>query len=160
QLMRAIEGGTLTFIIGTGHAADFPQTAQTVNGKRFSFQLSAGYGLDPQLGLQRDGMWGPLWQSYGPTGGWSASQPGMQPKCGGCSVDRWGGKQYLFCDGKDDWPGAEAACQAHGGHLATVGDLFANSFLRGMAPNAGDTWIGLNDQKVTGQYVWASGQMA
>lgn len=160
QLLGAIEGGQLTFAMGTGHAADFPQTAQTVNGKRFSFQLSDGLGLDPQLGFQREGSWGPKWQSYSPGGGWSASAPGMQPKCGGCTVDHWAGATYQFCDGPNDQASAQAACISHGGNLATVGDLVTNSFLRGLAPNAGDSWIGLNDLKAQGQYVWETGQPA
>lgn len=160
-LMNAIESGRLTFAIGTGHAADFPQTAQTVNGKRFSFQLSDGFGLDPQLGFQRDGTWGPLWQSYSPGGNWSASAPGMQPKCGGCTTDKWAGTRYHLCDGPVDRDTAQLRCQAYGGYLATVGDLVTNSFLRGMsATSAATAFIGLSDLKVTGQYEWSTGTMA
>jgi hypothetical protein len=160
EMMTAIEAGQLTFIMGTGHGADFPQTAQSANGKRFSFQLSDSYGLDPQLGYQRDGVWGPQWQSYSPSGNWSASAPGMQPKCGGCSVDKWAGVTYEYCDGPADQPTAEATCRLHGGHLATVSDLTTNSFLRGLAPGAGSAFIGLSDAANQGQYVWASGQPA
>src|SRR5262249_53610374 len=138
-------------------AADFWQTAQAVNGKTFSFQLSDGYGLDPQLGYQRNGVWGPNWLSYSPGGGWSASAPGMQPKCGGCTVDHFGGATWQFCNGPSDWVSAEQACVARGGHLATVNDAVTNAFVRSLAPNAGDAWIGLNDRQTAGQWVWSSG---
>jgi len=157
KLMSAIESGALTFALGTGHAADFPQTAQSVNGKVFSFQLSNGYGMDPQLGFQRNGSWGPLWQTYSPGGNWSASSPGMQPKCGGCSSDQHAKSRYLFCDGPLDWKAAQTRCSLHGGHLATVDDLFVNSFLRGMAPGAGRAFIGLSDLAETNKYVWVTG---
>ena len=160
KLMTAIESGMLTFGIGTGHAADFWQTAQTVNGKKFSFQLSNGLGMDPQLGLQRDGVWGPLWQTYSPGGNWSATAPGMQPKCRGCTVDKFAGTSYLLCDGPKDRASAQADCRSHGGDLATVNDVFGNSFLRGMAPSAGTTLVGLNDLAETGKYVWATGKAA
>jgi hypothetical protein len=160
KLLAAIESGRLTFQIGTGHAADFPATAQVVNGKSFSFQLSAAYGLDPQLGFQRNGVWGPKWQSYGPTGGWSANAPGLQPKCGGCTVDHYAGATYQVCDGPLDRSRAAAACRVHGGYLATANDLFTGSFLRGLAPNVSGALIGLNDQQQSGQYQWDSGQPA
>lgn len=159
-LMGKIESGTLTFAIGTGHAADFPGTAQTVNGKKFSFQLSDGFGMDPQLGFQRDGVWGPLWQTYSPSGGWSASAPGLQPKCGGCTVDHYGGATYQYCDGPTKQADAQALCQSHGGNLATVGDVVTGAFLRGLAPGAGTALIGLSDLKMTGQYVWETGAAA
>jgi hypothetical protein len=160
KLMSAIEGGSLTFTLGSGHAADFWQTEQTVSGKKFSFQLSNGLGMDPQLGFQRNGVWGPLWQTYSPGGNWSSSAPGMQPKCGGCSLDKFAGTSYLLCDGPKDRASAQARCESHGGNLATVTDLFGNSFLRGMAPNAGSALIGLNDLVETGKYVWATGKAA
>jgi hypothetical protein len=160
QLLKKIESGGLTFGIGTGHAADYGQTAQIVNGKRFSFQLSDGFGLDPQLGFQRDGVWGQQWLTYSPGGNWSASAPGMQPKCGGCAIDRWAGASYQFCEGPLDRASAEAACQSRGGHLATVNDPFTDSFLRGLAPNVSGAFLGINDLKVTGQYVWATGMPA
>jgi hypothetical protein len=160
QLMGTIESGGLTFAMGTGHAADFPQTAQVVNGKTFSFQLSDGYGLDPQLGFQRDGTWGPNWQTYSPSGGWSASAPGMQPKCNGCTVDAWSGVKYRFCSASADRASAESTCRSFGGDLATVNDLFANSFLRALAPDVGGAFIGLNDLATPGKYLWATGQAA
>lgn len=159
-LMSKIESGALTFALGTGHAADFPATAQTVNGKKFSFQLSNGFGMDPQLGFQRDGVWGPLWHTYSPSGGWSASAPGLQPKCGGCTVDRFAGVTYQFCEQPTKRDDAQRLCQSHGGNLATAGSAVTGSFLRGLAPNAGSAWIGLSDLKLTGQYEWANGTKA
>ena len=70
------------------------------------------------------------------------------------------GTKYAFCEGPKDWPSAEAACQSRGGHLATASDLFLNSLLRGLDAKAGDTWIGLADRDMPGQFVWASGQVA
>lgn len=159
-LMSKIESGTLTFALGTGHAADFPATAQTVNGKKFSFQLSDGFGMDPQLGFQRDGVWGPLWRTYSPSGGWSASAPGLQPKCGGCTVDHFAGMTYQFCEAPTKQADAQAICQSHGGNLATADSAVTGAFLRGLAPGAGSAWIGLSDLKVTGQYEWATGAKA
>ncbi len=160
KLMTAIESGALTFALGSGHAADFPATAQSVNGKTFSFQLSNGYGMDPQLGFQRNGVWGPLWQTYSPGGNWSASAPGMQPKCGGCSTDSFAGTKYLFCEGPVVRKDAQRDCGSHGGYLATVDGVFINSFLRGMAPNAGKAFVGLDDLAELGKYVWATGKAA
>ena len=160
KLMSAIESGSLTFALGTGHAADFPATAQTANGKTFSFQLSNGYGMDPQIGFQRNGVWGPLWQTYSLTGAWSASTPGMQPKCGGCTTDSFGGTKYLFCEGPLPRKNAAAVCASHGGYLATVDNVFVNSFLRSMAQNAGKAFLGLDDLAEYGKYVWATGKPA
>ncbi len=160
KLMTALESGSLTFALGTGHGLDFRDTDQVVNGKRFAFQLSNGFGMDPQLGFQRTSVWGPLWQTYSPGGNWSASAPGMQPKCGGCTIDKFQGTSYLMCNGRLDRENAQAACRAHGGDLASVNDLFTNSFLRGMAPNAGSALIGLSDLAENGKYVWATGKPA
>ena len=41
-----------------------------------------------------------------------------------------------------------------------MGDLFTSSFLRGLAPNVGGAYLGLNDLKDNGQYVWATGTPA
>jgi len=53
QLMSKVDSGQLTFKLGTGHAIDFPQTGQYVNGKTFSFQFSDALGLDPKIGIQK-----------------------------------------------------------------------------------------------------------
>lgn len=160
KLMTAIETEKLTFTMGTGHGADFRQTAQVVNGKTFSFQLSNGYGLDPQLGFQRDGVWGPLWNTFGPTGGWSASAPGMQPKCGGCVQSKSGSTTYQLCDGPLKQAAAASTCASRGGELATVNDVFEDAFLRALSATAGSAYIGLNDLGEQGRYVWPSGKVA
>lgn len=57
QLMAAVDSGALVFKLGTGHGIDFWQTRQVVNGKAFSFQFSDAVGLDPKIGMQREGAW-------------------------------------------------------------------------------------------------------
>jgi hypothetical protein len=84
----------------------------------------------------------------------------MQPKCGGCTVDKYSGATYQFCEKTVDRASAEAACVSHGGHLATVSDVFLNSYLRGLAPNVGGAYIGLSDESSPGRYVWATGKAA
>lgn len=62
RLMSLVDAGQLRFKLGTGHALDFPQTTQIVNGKSFAFQFSDPPGLDPKIGIQRGSAW-TLWPS-------------------------------------------------------------------------------------------------
>jgi hypothetical protein len=72
-----------------------------------------------------------------------------------------GGSTYFLLSPMS-WTQGEAAAVAMGGHLATVNDAAENEFLRSQvlgfdgADRRG--WIGLNDVKSEGMFVWVSGQ--
>ena len=57
RLMSSIDAGQRTFKLGTGHALDFNQATEVVNGKSFSFQLSDPPGLDPKIGMKKGSAW-------------------------------------------------------------------------------------------------------
>jgi hypothetical protein len=57
----------------------------------------------------------------------------------------------------ETWADAEAACAAHGGHLATIGSVTENARIQSLgAPG----WIGLNDRVAEGSFLWSSGDAA
>jgi hypothetical protein len=61
------------------------------------------------------------------------------------------------------WSGGEAMAVGLGGHLATINNAEENGWIRGNVAtadgvNADDAWIGLNDIKSEGTYVWISGE--
>lgn len=62
------------------------------------------------------------------------------------------------------WAQAEAACQAAGGHLVTIGSAAEQaSVLALVQPTCGSSpyfWIGITDQDVEGTFVWAWGDPA
>ena len=57
RLMSSLDAGQRTFKLGTGHALDFHQATEVVNGKPFAFQLSNPPGLDPKIGMRQGGAW-------------------------------------------------------------------------------------------------------
>lgn len=77
-----------------------------------------------------------------------------------CYIDSW-----YFSSGNDylTWDAAEAYCVAGGGHLASVSSSGENSFLYidvmpgGLFDPSSPRWIGLNDKKTEGSFVWSSG---
>ena len=58
---------------------------------------------------------------------------------------------YKFVNQKTSWTQAEAACNAEGGHLASIPDQETNDFLASLS--SGYTWIG-GRRLEAGQDVW------
>lgn len=56
------------------------------------------------------------------------------------------------------WPEAESAAKQLGGHLVTINDAKENEWVGKTFRNRFYLWIGLNDVKVEGKYVWSSGE--
>ena len=58
------------------------------------------------------------------------------------------------------WPAAEAACQASGGHLASIGSALDNFTVQGLVIGSGSpAWTGGNDVAVEGVFAWSDGSM-
>ena len=77
-----------------------------------------------------------------------------------CPLENYMGKPYLFCaSNKASWPGAQMACQQAGYDLVIINDAGENSFIFNTLKQRGaqDTWIGLNDRGVEGNFVWVDG---
>ena len=70
----------------------------------------------------------------------------------------------LFGGGESEdwktWPDAEAACQVHGAHLASLASKKQNDAVIGLlAPEEFEfCWIGLTDAAVEGSWVWSDGE--
>jgi len=62
---------------------------------------------------------------------------------------------YILIKKSLSWRGAEGYCNKLGGHLASVHSLEENDFISGLAD--GEYWIGANDMKTEGQWVWSDG---
>ena len=70
------------------------------------------------------------------------------------------GIRYTFVLLLKSWENAMAYSRLLGGHLVTVPDIATNAYLAERLlneSNAPSAWIGLNDIKVEGVYVWDSG---
>ena len=62
---------------------------------------------------------------------------------------------YILIKKSLSWSVAEGYCNKLGGHLASVHSLEENDFISGLAD--GEYWIGANDMKTEGQWVWSDG---
>jgi hypothetical protein len=71
------------------------------------------------------------------------------------------GREYFLLE-PSSWTAAEAKAVSLGGHLATVRDADENEFIRasvaGFDGNDRRVWLGLNDFKSEGSFVWTSGE--
>jgi hypothetical protein len=63
---------------------------------------------------------------------------------------------YFFFSGTQNWPNAQAACTALGGHLAVVPDATTNELFRRHL-NGGAGHIGFTDQVTEGNFQWVNG---
>jgi hypothetical protein len=68
-----------------------------------------------------------------------------------------GGRRLCMYNHTSSWPDAEARCEAHGGHLATIKDAGEGDAVFaavGTPPGASTFWIGLTEPS-EGQWLWA-----
>lgn len=63
------------------------------------------------------------------------------------SQTNYNGHSYYRSTGQSNWPTAKTACEAMGGHLATVSNLAENNFLYNTWPSG---WIGYYQDRVSG----------
>ena len=63
------------------------------------------------------------------------------------SQTNYNGHSYYRSTGQSNWPTAKTACEAMGGHLATVSNLAENNFLYNTWPSG---WIGYYQDRVAG----------
>ncbi|CAH1248684.1 CSMD1 [Branchiostoma lanceolatum] len=76
--------------------------------------------------------------------------------CEDCTM--YDGKCYIMSDTRGTFVDAETKCAEEGGILATVKDQQVQDFLvQLLSVSNKDVWIGLTDQDVEGQFVWADG---
>ena len=55
------------------------------------------------------------------------------------------------------WSQAKLACRLNGAHLLTIDDQLEQAFIQSQLPTDQGAWIGLNDIKLQGSYVWTNG---
>ena len=65
--------------------------------------------------------------------------------------------QYQFVPNQVCWSQANAAAEAAGGHLVTIGDEEENDLVLGLT-GGGRAWIGFTDQASEGDFVWVTGE--
>lgn len=76
-----------------------------------------------------------------------------------CRSQRFGQRNYLFCEQVADWASARNLCAKVGYHLTSVRDASADRFLAQTAAGFANArwWMGLNDLQKEGRYVWVAG---
>jgi len=77
-----------------------------------------------------------------------------------CSQQTFNGRTYLFCNTAQTWDNAQKACAAQGLQLTTINSAAENTWVaqQAKAINSGTNWyLGLNDRKNEGTYIWADG---
>lgn len=67
----------------------------------------------------------------------------------------YNGHYYKYYALKSTWKDASAKCKKLGGYLVTITDKKENSFAYRLCGKS-NTWIGLNDAKKEGKYVWTT----
>lgn len=80
-----------------------------------------------------------------------------------CTVQVSNGRTYLFCNQSLSWTAARDYCQAQGFNLATINSAAENAFVASSANAVAAStswWIGYNDSKTEGQYIWQDGASA
>jgi hypothetical protein len=110
----------------------------------YTFHFYYYWGMDPSLGVR--GLVQPGEVTWIGLAG--------APTCGGCSFGSFQGAQYAYCEKPETWPRAEAACNAMGGHLASVRDKGDNGAIRALHPASGYAWIGLHAPLENGVFTW------
>jgi hypothetical protein len=66
------------------------------------------------------------------------------------------GKWYRVYTEKTSWRNAKTRCERVGGHLAVVPNEATQHFVESLAQGL-TLWLGANDEKVEGQWVWEDG---
>lgn len=76
-----------------------------------------------------------------------------------CSFDSREGRVFLFCAERLSWAGALEACRSLGYDLASVRDIQENAWVSRRSSDfmLEDVWIGLNDIRDGGVFVWSNG---
>lgn len=85
------------------------------------------------------------------------------PMCPKCLIEpAAGGGNYAYCVDKLTWTGAENKCKAQGGHLVSIHNVMEEQTIAARADSLklGDVWIGFNDTKTEGTFVWNDGTPA
>lgn len=70
---------------------------------------------------------------------------------------KYNGHSYKFIQGAYTWKEAKDLCKKLGGYLVTITSEGENNFAYSLT-NKKNTWIGLNDAKKNGKYVWVTGE--
>lgn len=71
---------------------------------------------------------------------------------------QYNGHSYKYFSGPVTWTEARDLCKQLGGYLVTVTSEGENNFVYSLCNHKKDTWIGLNDAKKDGKYVWVTGE--
>lgn len=80
--------------------------------------------------------------------------------CNGCVPEKVGSVVYYACAGDMEWSEGRALCQARGAELTSIADDDENEIVLSLLVTAGGydyAWIGYNDQKDEGMWVWSDG---
>jgi hypothetical protein len=142
-LIEQVKAGTVVMKNGNIEAISMAQSLQVVNGKRFRFQFSNSWGMAYELGVLREGAWGPHW---------SLGMP-VPAVCGECAEASLLGKRYSSCSTTVAWEDARQACHSRGGELASFAEPLEALFVRALQPE-GERWIGLTDAEAEGTFRW------
>ena len=71
---------------------------------------------------------------------------------------QYNGHSYKYFSGPVTWTQARDLCKKMGGYLVTVTSEGENKFVYSICDHTRNTWIGLNDAKKDGKYVWVTGE--
>lgn len=69
----------------------------------------------------------------------------------------YNGHTYKYYSNKSTWKEAASYCKKLGGYLVTPTDKKENNFVYKLCGKS-NTWIGMNDAKKEGKYVWVTGE--
>lgn len=72
------------------------------------------------------------------------------------NVYTYNGHSYKYFPGSVTWEEADKICKSLGGYLVTITSEEENNFVYKLLDHNRDTWIGLNDARKNGKYVWVT----
>merc|ERR1712013_281528 len=77
----------------------------------------------------------------------------------GSRIKNIGRREFFFSSKKLSWHQAQDECIKWGGHLVTVRSPYENNYFVDQMKKRKwrEAWIGINDEKVEGEFVWVSG---
>jgi hypothetical protein len=87
-----------------------------------------------------------------------ATLPATPPDASACPLG-WSvlsNRCYFFVEVELDWNGAQAACEALGASLASIGGEGEDNFVRSLVKE-GSFWLGGSDGMTEGQWLWSDG---
>jgi serine/threonine protein kinase len=67
------------------------------------------------------------------------------------------GRHYRLFKRPMKWFDAYRFCKGAGGHLVEIESAEENAFVAALAGDGGPAWIGLTDERVAGEWLWATG---